>query len=165
MRSRRMCVVDEQLWEVDFWDTAGQERFDKLHGSYYFGADACILVFDVTRKITYKNLYVPRLQFLYHIIYRERWYRELREHCPFIPVICIANKIDTDLAVTNRHFTFAANNDIPIYFASASTGVNVVRAFNDSIKLAIEHKLDPKDEAMEQLISLVSSRHTLTKTS
>ena len=39
------------------WDTAGQEKFDKLHASYYFGADCCILVFDVTRKITYRNLY------------------------------------------------------------------------------------------------------------
>jgi Rab-like protein 2 len=50
-------AVDGRVWDVDFWDTAGQERFEKLHGSYFFGADCCILVFDVTRKITYKNLY------------------------------------------------------------------------------------------------------------
>jgi Rab-like protein 2 len=43
-------------WKVDFWDTAGQEMFDSLHPSYYYDADCCILSFDVTRKITYKNL-------------------------------------------------------------------------------------------------------------
>ena len=41
---------------VVFWDTAGQEKFNKLHPSYYYQAHACILVFDVTRKLTYKNL-------------------------------------------------------------------------------------------------------------
>ncbi len=41
---------------VDFWDTAGQERFASMHPSYYFKAHACILVFDVTRKVTYQNL-------------------------------------------------------------------------------------------------------------
>ena len=52
-----LFIVDGKNWEIDFWDTAGQEKFDKLHASYYFGADCCILVFDVTRKITYRNLY------------------------------------------------------------------------------------------------------------
>ena len=49
--------MNETKWKVDFWDTAGQERFDRLHPSYYFGAHSCMLVFDVTRKITYSNLY------------------------------------------------------------------------------------------------------------
>jgi Rab-like protein 2 len=52
--------------KVDFWDTAGQEQFNSLHGSYYHGAHCCILVFDITRKITYKNLSV--------------WYDELVKH-------------------------------------------------------------------------------------
>ena len=37
-------------------------------------------VFDVTRKITYKNL--------------PHWYEELRQHRPEIPCILVANKID-----------------------------------------------------------------------
>ena len=27
-----------------------------MHSSYYYRAHACIMVFDVTRKVTYKNL-------------------------------------------------------------------------------------------------------------
>jgi hypothetical protein len=41
---------------ADIWDTAGQERFNSMHSSYYYRAHACIMVFDVTRKVTYKNL-------------------------------------------------------------------------------------------------------------
>ncbi len=36
--------------------TAGQERFNSMHPSYYHGAHACIMCFDITRKITYTNL-------------------------------------------------------------------------------------------------------------
>ena len=49
---------------VDFWDTAGQESFNQMHPSYYYRAHCCILVFDVTRKITYQHL--------------SDWYNELR---------------------------------------------------------------------------------------
>jgi hypothetical protein len=49
---------------ADIWDTAGQERFNSMHASYYYRAHACIMVFDVTRKVTYKNL--------------QRWYDELQ---------------------------------------------------------------------------------------
>ena len=62
---RHTADVDGQDVQVDFWDTAGQERFSSMHPSYYFGAHACILAFDVTRKITYKNL--------------NDWYKELRK--------------------------------------------------------------------------------------
>lgn len=64
----------------DFWDTAGQERFHSLHKSYYHQAHACIMVFDATRKVTYKNL--------------SRWHDELRQYRPEIPCFCAANKID-----------------------------------------------------------------------
>ena len=67
-------------FSVDIWDTAGQESFNELHPTYYFGAHVCILVFDVTRKVTYTNL--------------RNWYAEMRNQCPHIPCICIANKVD-----------------------------------------------------------------------
>ena len=44
------------LHVADIWDTAGQDRFNSLHPSYYYRAHACLMVFDVTRKLTYKNL-------------------------------------------------------------------------------------------------------------
>jgi Rab-like protein 2 len=71
---------------IDIWDTAGQESFSELHPSYYFGAHGAILVFDATRKVTYQNL--------------KGWYKEMRHHCPNVPCIVIANKIDIDERAT-----------------------------------------------------------------
>ncbi|KAJ8411144.1 hypothetical protein AAFF_G00171500 [Aldrovandia affinis] len=133
-------TIDGKTVLVDFWDTAGQERFQSMHPSYYHKAHACILVFDVQRKITYKNL--------------TNWYKELREYRPEIPCIVVANKIDADLKVTQRTFSFAKKHGLPLYYVSAADGTNVVKLFKDAIKLAMSYKLnssDFMDEVMREL--------------
>uniref|UniRef100_A0A8C9N3B1 RBL2A protein n=1 Tax=Serinus canaria TaxID=9135 RepID=A0A8C9N3B1_SERCA len=126
----------------DFWDTAGQERFRSMHASYYHQAHACIMVFDVQRKITYKNL--------------NSWYKELREFRPEIPCIVVANKIDADMKVTQKSFNFARKFSLPFYFVSAADGTNVVKLFNDAIRLAVaykQHSGDFMDEVLRELES------------
>ncbi|KAA0192581.1 hypothetical protein HAZT_HAZT011423 [Hyalella azteca] len=108
---------------IDFWDTAGQERFQTLHASYYHQAHAAILVFDGTRKVTYKNL--------------ATWYTELRQHRPEIPCLCAVNKIDGELSAGNRvdengglggkTFGFPQQHGLPLYYVSAAAGTNVVK--------------------------------------
>ena len=98
---------------VDFWDTAGQESFNRMHPSYYYRAHCCILLFDVTRKITYQHL--------------TDWYKELREYCDNIPVVLVANKIDVDYNVTRKEFKFASKHNLPFFFVSAADGTNVVK--------------------------------------
>ncbi|XP_045195691.1 rab-like protein 2A [Mercenaria mercenaria] len=132
--------VNKQKVLVDFWDTAGQERFNNMHPSYYHQAHACILVFDTTRKITYKNLPL--------------WLKELREYRPEIPCLCCANKIDVDYSVTKKSFGFAKKHRMPFYFVSASDGTNVVKMFNDAIRAAVAYKNDSTDfmdEIMREL--------------
>lgn len=131
-----------KTWAIDFWDTAGQEQFDRLHASYYFQANACILAFDVTRKITYKNL--------------ETWFKEVRHHCPDIPIICVANKIDVEPSMAKKKFNFPAQHEMPFYFTSSSDGTNVVRVFNEAIGLAIRNKEQPPDEVMAEIYKLLN---------
>ncbi|RLV87429.1 hypothetical protein DV515_00015705 [Chloebia gouldiae] len=152
-----------QRWWMgqDFWDTAGQERFRSMHASYYHQAHACIMVFDVQRKVTYKNL--------------NSWYKELREFRPEIPCIVVANKIDADMKVTQKSFNFARKFSLPFYFVSAADGTNVVKKpnahvphpvsdrpcashqlFNDAIRLAVaykQHSGDFMDEVLRELES------------
>jgi len=128
-------------YKIDFWDTAGQEQFNKLHASYYFQAHACILCFDVTRKITYKNL--------------EMWYKEMRIYCPDVPVICIANMVDVDPAMAKKKFNFASQHNLPFFCVSAADGTNVVRTIKEAIKLAISCKEDPADEVMAEIWALL----------
>ncbi|XP_063179891.1 rab-like protein 2A [Chroicocephalus ridibundus] len=137
---KHRAQVDGQTVLVDFWDTAGQERFQSMHASYYHKAHACIMVFDVQRKVTYKNL--------------NSWYKELREFRPEIPCIVVANKIDADMKVTQKSFNFARKFSLPFYFVSAADGTNVVKLFNDAIKLAVAYKQnsgDFMDEVMREL--------------
>jgi 50S ribosomal subunit-associated GTPase HflX len=84
-----------------------------MHAAYYFRAHACIMVFDVTRKPTYKHL--------------DTWWEELQRHQPGIPTIVVANKIDVDPTVTQKPFAFGTKRNLPLYFVSASDGTNVVR--------------------------------------
>ncbi|NXY81592.1 RBL2A protein, partial [Alcedo cyanopectus] len=147
--------VDGQTVLVDFWDTAGQERFQSMHASYYHKAHACIMVFDVQRKVTYRSL--------------NSWYKELREFRPEIPCIVVANKIDVDMKVTQKSFSFARKFSLPFYFVSAADGTNVVKLFNDAIKLAVAYKEDSgdfMDEVMQELESFdlqVESEELLDK--
>ena len=56
------------------------------------------MVFDVTRKGTYKHL--------------QDWYDELSSFREEIPVICVANKIDANYSVTKKKFKFPVENKV-----------------------------------------------------
>ncbi|XP_078004345.1 rab-like protein 2A isoform X5 [Phascolarctos cinereus] len=137
---KHTTTVDGKTILVDFWDTAGQERFQSMHASYYHKAHACIMVFDVQRKVTYKNL--------------TTWYSELREFRPEIPCLVVANKIDADTNVTQKSFNFARRFALPLYFVSAADGTNVVKLFNDAIRLAVSYKQNSQDFMDEVLQEL-----------
>lgn len=62
------------------WDTAGQEKFGGLRDGYYIQGQCGIIMFDVTSKITYKN--VPN------------WFRDLERVCEGIPIVLCGNKVD-----------------------------------------------------------------------
>lgn len=126
---------------VDFWDTAGQESFNKMHPSYYYRAHCCILVFDVTRKITYSHL--------------DNWYKELREYCDRIPCVLVANKIDVDYNVTRKSFKFASKHNLPFFFVSAADGTNVVKVFHSAVQEAKRFK-ESGGDMLSDMMSLLT---------
>eukprot|EP01059_Diplonema_ambulator_P031504 TRINITY_DN57_c0_g5_i1.p1 TRINITY_DN57_c0_g5~~TRINITY_DN57_c0_g5_i1.p1 ORF type:complete len:212 (+),score=102.14 TRINITY_DN57_c0_g5_i1:59-694(+) len=48
--------VEGTLVTLQIWDTAGQERFQSLGTAFYRGADACMLVFDLTNQDSFSHL-------------------------------------------------------------------------------------------------------------
>lgn len=62
------------------WDTAGQEKFGGLRDGYYIQGQCAIIMFDVTSRVTYKN--VPN------------WHRDLVRVCEGIPIVLCGNKVD-----------------------------------------------------------------------
>ena len=146
---RHIAEINGQSFRVDIWDTAGQEQYNNLHPSYYFAADCCILVFDVTRKVTYENL--------------KRWYIELRIHCPNIPTVLVANKIDLRPEVTKKKFMFAIKNELPFYFTSAADGTNVVRIFDKILSMTVDHKKGTKDTYLHDVLNILDDDEIFKK--
>jgi len=100
------------------------------------------MVFDATRRVTYENLKV--------------WYSEMRSHCPHIPCIIIANKIDLDPRTTKRSYKYIEELKVPFNFVSAADGTNVVQIFKDALDLAIDYKQNPpKDDFMAEVMDLL----------
>ncbi|KDO21184.1 hypothetical protein SPRG_11043 [Saprolegnia parasitica CBS 223.65] len=57
-------MLDEKLVTMQIWDTAGQERFQSLGVAFYRGADACVLVYDITNPTSFDKLDSWRDEFL-----------------------------------------------------------------------------------------------------
>ena len=138
---RHKTVINNKTYKIDIWDTAGQDQYKKLHSSYYFDADGCIMVFDVTRKSSYENL--------------RHWYGKLREFCGKIPVILVANKIDLKPKIVTKKFKFASKYGIPLFFTSAADGTNAVRIFDEVLRMSIEYRKEPKDYFVKDVLECI----------
>ena len=66
--------------KFNVWDPAGQEKFGGLRDGYYIQAQCTIIMFDVTSRVTYKN--VPN------------WHRDLVPVCENTPIVLYDNKAD-----------------------------------------------------------------------
>lgn len=98
------------------WDTAGQEKFGGLRDGYYIQSDCALIMFDVTSRITYKN--VPN------------WYRDIDRICEKIPIVLVGNKVDiTDRQVKARQIQFHRKRNLQYYDVSARTNYNFERPF------------------------------------
>ena len=54
----------EDIIQLQIWDTAGTERYNSMGQSFYRNSEACVLVFDLTNKDSFKNVEVWRNDFL-----------------------------------------------------------------------------------------------------
>jgi len=64
--------------------------------------------------------------------------------------------------VTKRSYNFAKKCNIPIYFTSAASGVNVVKVyfieiFKETISLAVAYKDNPPDSYIEDVLGLLKN--------
>lgn len=58
LRIQQVLTMRQNLGQIQFdvWDTAGQEKFGGLRDGYYINGQCAIIMFDVTSRITYKNV-------------------------------------------------------------------------------------------------------------
>ncbi|KAG4306165.1 hypothetical protein PORY_000153 [Pneumocystis oryctolagi] len=98
------------------WDTAGQEKFGGLRDGYYIQGQCAIIMFDVTSRITYKN--VPN------------WHRDLVRVCENIPIVLCGNKVDVkERKVKAKTITFHRKKNLQYYDISAKSNYNFEKPF------------------------------------
>lgn len=86
----------------------------------------------------------------------------MRHHCPHIPCIVIANKIDIDERATQRKYKFVEELGCPFNFVSAANGTNVVQIFRDALDMGMKYKLDPhKDDFLKEVMDLLGEGEDL----
>lgn len=49
--NQTVTLPDDTIVKFQIWDTAGQERFHSLAPMYYRGAQAAIVVYDITNRV------------------------------------------------------------------------------------------------------------------
>ncbi len=102
--------------KLNLWDTAGQEKLGGLREGYYIGANAAIIMFDVTSRVTYKN--VPK------------WYKDLTRIVENIPIVLVGNKVDQkDRKVRARQITFHRKRSLQYYDISAKSNYQYEKPF------------------------------------
>lgn len=102
--------------QFNVWDTAGQEKFGGLRDGYYIKSDCAIIMFDVSSRITYKN--VPN------------WYRDICRVCEVIPMVLVGNKVDVkDRQVKSRQIQFHRKRNLQYYDLSARSNYNFEKPF------------------------------------
>ncbi|XP_064589604.1 ras-related protein Rab-5C isoform X1 [Zonotrichia leucophrys gambelii] len=127
--TQTVCLDDTTV-KFEIWDTAGQERYHSLAPMYYRGAQAAIVVYDITNTDTF--------------VRAKNWVKELqRQASPNIVIALAGNKADlaNKRAVDFQDAqTYADDNSLLFMETSAKTAMNVNEIF-----MAIAKKL-PKNE-------------------
>ncbi|MGB5910925.1 MAG: Rab family GTPase [Promethearchaeia archaeon] len=114
---------------LQIWDFGGQERFRFLLENYARGAKGALLLFDLTRPITFGNL--------------EQWVNICRAEDPDLPILFIGSKSDLAVSINISEdyiFQFQEQNNFFNYLKmSSKTGENVELAFKLLAKEILNH--------------------------
>ncbi|KAI3710210.1 hypothetical protein L2E82_39984 [Cichorium intybus] len=117
----RSIRIDGKVIKGQIWDTAGQERYRAITSAYYRGTVGALIVYDVTRPVTFENV--------------ERWLKELRDHTDQnIVIMLVGNKADLShlrSVPTDDAKAYSERENIFFMETSALESLNVEKAFTE----------------------------------
>jgi len=163
--SKDNVVVDDNFLQqrhlvtLQIWDTAGQERFQSLGVGFYRGADACLLVYDVTDPHSLDNLDHWRKEFLEQV---GGGIQGLGDASTQFPFVVVGNKMDKaqdrlvsreqadDWCRTAASATIMGSQPLPHFETSAKTSESVQDAFQEAARRAITYE-EYKKKSQPQL--------------
>jgi len=158
--AKNLPAVDNSTIRLHLWDVAGQERYRCLSRAYLKGCQACVVVFDVTRPDTFKNV--------------EIWKRDIDTKCGPIPSLLLGNKNDCSFAITQKELQRVSDflNFTSCAFISAKKFgplVSMVKKFSEKVKEDITAAAEAEgrepfsDERTQQQANLINLAETMAK--
>ena len=91
-------------------------RMSVMRDGFYTDAHCAIIMFDVTARITYKNV--------------SMWYHDVVRKCKNIPIVLCGNKVDVkDRKVKPAAITFHRKKNLQYYDISAKSNYNFKKPF------------------------------------
>ena len=134
------------LVKFNIWDCAGQEKLGGLREGYYLGADCAIIMFDVTSRITYKNIL--------------KWYKDVYRICKNVPVVLVGNKVESNCRkVETKDITFHKGKFMQYCELSGRSGYQYEKPFllllrmlalNNTIELLSEPIPQPEEARLTE---------------
>ncbi|RHZ68240.1 hypothetical protein Glove_296g31 [Diversispora epigaea] len=132
----KKLVVDNCKVRLQIWDTAGQERFRSMAPMYYRGANAAILVYDITSEESFLDM--------------NAWIEELRKNMTKDLIIhVVGNKIDLapiERAVpfkrTQEYVSRVLGSDYAVHEVSAKDDNGIEELFLQITRRLVERKND-----------------------
>ncbi|XP_016181098.1 ras-related protein RABF2a isoform X1 [Arachis ipaensis] len=110
----QVLSLNEATVKFDIWDTTGQERYHSLAPMYYRGADAAIVVYDITSMESFARA--------------KKWVQQVQRHAnPSLIMFLVANKADlgAERKVANEDGEeYAKENGLSFLETSAKTAQN-----------------------------------------
>ncbi len=113
--------IDDQTMKLQIWDTAGMEKYKQITTSYYRGAQAAIVCFDLTNKSSFLSLqkWVDDYSKFYNPIFHKN-------------IFIVGNKSDLleERDVSREEIeSWIRTNNYNYFETSARTGENVENLF------------------------------------
>jgi Ras-related protein Rab-7A len=124
--------VGDETVSLQIWDTAGQERFHAIGNAFYRGTDACMIVFDLTRKETFQHV----------TLWREGLEQKIGTNHPHdFPLLLIGNKFDlaeSREVNSDEAMTFGTSHGFSYFEVSAKTQENIGNALDELARRFVE---------------------------
>ncbi|KAH0576692.1 Rab1a [Spironucleus salmonicida] len=110
---------------LQLWDTAGEEKYQSVSTTYFRGAHAVFIVYDVSSKQSFDNV--------------QKWIKQAKSAADSANLILIGNKADLEKQVpTEEAQSYADSNQMLFLEVSAKNNEGIKAAFEKMIAILCE---------------------------
>lgn len=131
----KQCVIDDIPAKLDILDTAGQEEFSAMREQYMRSGEGFLLVFSVTERSSFEEIYKFHKQIL-----------RVKDRDEF-PMLMVGNKVDLDHQRTvwqEEAQQMARQLKIPYIECSAKMKINIDNAFHELVRVVRKFQLSER---------------------